>query len=138
MAKFVPQAELPVSEQAQIRRDKLAALQAEGRDPFLITKFDFNADSAAIKADYEGFEGKTVKVAGRRMSKRGQGKVMFCDLQDSTGRIQLFVKIDELGEEEYARFKKLDIGDILGVEGEIFNTKTEEISVRAKVVTLLS
>ena len=138
MAKFVPQAELPVSEQAQIRRDKLAALQAEGRDPFVITKFDFNADSAAIKADYEGFEGKTVKVAGRLMSKRGQGKVMFCDLQDSTGRIQLFVKIDELGEEEYARFKKLDIGDILGVEGEIFKTKTEEISVRAKVVTLLS
>ena len=138
MAKFVPQPELPVSEQAQIRRDKLAALQAEGRDPFLVTKFDFNADSAAIKADYEGFEGKIVKVAGRLMSKRGQGKVMFCDLQDSTGRIQLFVKIDELGEEEYARFKKLDIGDILGVEGEVFKTKTEEISVRAKVVTLLS
>ena len=138
MAKFEPQAELPVSEQAQIRRDKLAALQAEGRDPFVQTKFDFNADSAGIKADYEGYEGKTVKVAGRLMSKRGQGKVMFCDLQDSTGRIQLFVKIDELGEEEYARFKKLDIGDILGVEGEIFKTKTEEISVRAKVVTLLS
>ena len=138
MAKFVPQAELPVSEQAQIRRDKLAALQAEGRDPFLITKFDFNADSAAIKADYEGFEGKTVKVAGRLMSKRGQGKVMFCDLQDSTGRIQLFVKIDELGEEEYARFKKLDIGDILGVEGEVFTTKSGEISIRASKVTLLS
>ena len=138
MAKFVPQPELPVSEQAQIRRDKLAALQAEGRDPFLVTKFDFDADSAAIKADYEGFEGKIVKVAGRLMSKRGQGKVMFCDLQDSTGRIQLFVKIDELGEEEYARFKKLDIGDILGVEGEVFKTKTEEISVRAKNVTLLS
>ena len=138
MAKFVPQPELPVSEQAQIRRDKLAALQAEGRDPFLVTKFDFNADSAAIKADYEGFEGKIVKVAGRLMSKRGQGKVMFCDLQDSTGRIQLFVKIDELGEEEYARFKKLDIGDILGVEGEVFKTKTGEISVRASSVQLLS
>ncbi|MBQ8580132.1 MAG: lysine--tRNA ligase, partial [Oscillospiraceae bacterium] len=138
MAKFVPQPELPVSEQAQIRRDKLAALQAEGRDPFLQTKFDFNADSAAIKADYEAFEGKTVKVAGRLMSKRGQGKVMFCDLQDYSGRIQLFVKIDELGEEEYARFKKNDIGDIVGVEGEVFKTKTEEISVRAKTVTLLS
>ena len=100
MAKFVPQAELPVSEQAQIRRDKLAARQAEGRDPFLQTKFDFNADSAAIKADYEGYEGKIVRVAGRLMSKRGQGKVMFCDLQDNTGRIQLFVKIDEMGEEE--------------------------------------
>ena len=138
MAKFVPQAELPVSEQAQIRRDKLAALQAEGRDPFVQTKYAFNADSAAIKADYEGYEGKTVKVAGRLMSKRGQGKVMFCDLQDSTGRIQLFVKIDELGEEEYARFKKNDIGDILGVEGEVFKTKTEEISIRAKSVTLLA
>ena len=103
MAKFVPQAELPVSEQAQIRREKLAALQAEGRDPFVQTKYDFNADSAAIKADYEGFEGKTVKVAGRLMSKRGQGKVMFCDLQDSTGRIQLFVKIDELGDRKSTR-----------------------------------
>ena len=138
MAKFVPQAEMPLSDQVQVRHDKLAALRAEGRDPFLQTKFDFNADSAAIKADYEGFESKTVKVAGRLMSKRGQGKVMFCDLQDSTGRIQLFVKIDELGEEEYARFKKYDIGDIVGVEGEVFKTKTEEISVRAQKVTLLS
>ena len=138
MAKFVPQAELPVSEQAQIRRDKLAALQAEGRDPFLITKFDFNTDSAAIKADYEGYEEKTVKVAGRLMSKRGQGKVMFCDLQDATGRIQLFVKIDEMGEEEYARFKKNDIGDILGCEGSVFKTKTGEISIRTSKITLLS
>ena len=138
MAKFVPQAELPVSEQAQIRRDKLAALQAEGRDPFLITKFDFDADSAAIKADYEGYEEKTVKVAGRLMSKRGQGKVMFCDLQDATGRIQLFVKIDEMGEEEYARFKKNDIGDILGCEGKVFKTKTGEISIRTSKITLLS
>ena len=138
MAKFVPQAELPVSEQAQIRRDKLAALQAEGRDPFLITKFDFNTDSAAIKADYDAFEEKEVKVAGRLMSKRGQGKVMFCDLQDSTGRIQLFVKIDEMGEEEYARFKKNDIGDILGCEGKVFKTKTGEISIRTSKITLLS
>jgi len=138
MAKFVPQAELPVSEQAQIRREKLAALQAEGRDPFLITKFDFDADSAAIKADYEGYEERCVKVAGRLMSKRGQGKVMFCDLQDSTGRIQLFVKIDEMGEEEYARFKKNDIGDILGCEGKVFKTKTGEISVRTSKITLLS
>ncbi len=138
MAKFVPQAELPLSDQVQVRHDKLSALRAEGRDPFLQTKYDFNADSAAIKADYEGYEGKIVKVAGRLMSKRGQGKVMFCDLQDSTGRIQLFVKIDELGEEEYNRFKKYDIGDIVGVEGEVFKTKTEEISIRAKNVTLLS
>ena len=138
MAKFVPQPELSLNDQMQIRREKLAALQAEGRDPFLQTKYDFNTDSAAIKADFERFEGKTVKVAGRLMSKRGQGKVMFCDLQDRAGRIQIFVKIDELGEEEYNRFKKYDIGDIVGVEGEVFKTKTEEISIRAKVVTLLS
>ena len=138
MAKFVPQPELSLNDQMQIRREKLAALQAEGRDPFVQTKYDFSADSAAIKADYEAFEGKTVKVAGRLMSKRGQGKVMFCDLQDRAGRIQIFVKIDELGEEEYNRFKKYDIGDIVGVEGEVFKTKTEEISIRAKVVTLLS
>ena len=138
MAKFVPQPELSLNDQMQIRREKLAALQAEGRDPFVQTKYDFNADSAAIKADFERFEGKTVKVAGRLMSKRGQGKVMFCDLQDRAGRIQIFVKIDELGEEEYNRFKKYDIGDIVGVEGEVFKTKTEEISIRAKAVTLLS
>ena len=138
MAKFVPQPELSLNDQMQIRREKLAALQAEGRDPFVQTKFDFNADSAAIKANYESYEEQSVRVAGRLMSKRGQGKVMFCDLQDSTGRIQLFVKIDELGEEEYNRFKKLDIGDILGVEGLVFKTKTEEISIRAKTVTLLS
>ena len=138
MAKFVPQQELSLNDQMQIRREKLAALQAEGRDPFVQTKFDWNADSAAIKADYEVFEGKTVRVAGRLMSKRGQGKVMFCDLQDSTGRIQIFVKIDEMGEEEYNRFKKNDIGDIIGVEGEIFKTQTGEVSVRAKSIVLLS
>ena len=138
MAKFVPQAELPLSEQAAIRREKLAALQAEGRDPFVQTKFDFTADSAAIKADYEAYEEQTVRVAGRLMSKRGQGKVMFCDLQDATGRIQLFVKIDEMGDEEYARFKKNDIGDILGCEGKVFKTKTGEISIRTSKITLLS
>ena len=138
MAKFVPQAEMPVSEQAAIRREKLAALQAEGRDPFVQTKFDFNADSAAIKADYDAFEGKSVRVAGRLMSKRGQGKVMFCDLQDNSGRIQLFVKIDEMGEEEFGRFKKNDIGDIVGAEGEVFKTKTGEISIRTSKIILLS
>ena len=138
MAKFVPQAEMSVSEQAQVRRDKLTALRAEGRDPFVQTKFDFNADSAAIKAGYDSYEEQTVRVAGRLMSKRGQGKVMFCDLQDSTGRIQLFVKIDEMGEEEYARFKKNDIGDIIGCEGKVFKTKTGEISVRTSAVVLLS
>ena len=138
MAKFVPQAEMSVSEQAQVRRDKLTALRAEGRDPFVQTKFDFNADSATIKANYDSYEEQTVRVAGRLMSKRGQGKVMFCDLQDSTGRIQLFVKIDEMGEEEYARFKKNDIGDIIGCEGKVFKTKTGEISVRTNAITLLS
>ena len=138
MAKFVPQQELSLNDQMQIRREKLAALQAEGSDPFVQTKFELDADSAAIKADYASFEGKTVRVAGRLMSKRGQGKVMFCDLQDSTGRIQIFVKIDEMGEEEYNRFKKYDIGDIVGVEGQVFKTQTEEISIRAKSITLLS
>ncbi len=138
MAKFVPQAELPVSEQAQIRREKLAALQAEGRDPFLVTKFDFTSDSVSIKENYEAMEGQTVRLAGRLMSKRGMGKVLFCDLQDTAGRIQLFVKIDELGEEEFARFKKLDLGDIIGVSGEVFKTKTGEISIRINQCTLLS
>ena len=127
-----------LSELLQIRRDKLTALQAEGRDPFVQTKYDFNAYSADIKADFEGYEGKTVKVAGRLMSKRGQGKVMFCDLQDNAGRIQLFVKIDEMGEEEYNRFKKNDIGDIVGAEGEVFKTKMGEISIRTKSIVLLS
>ena len=138
MAKFVPQEEMSLLDQVQVRRDKLAALQAEGKDPFQITKFDFNTDSAAIKADYAAFEGKVVRVAGRLMSKRGMGKVLFCDLQDATGRIQLFVKIDEMGEEEFNRFKKNDIGDIVGAEGEVFTTKTGEISIRTSAITLLS
>ena len=138
MAKFVPQAEMSYSDQVQVRREKLAALQAEGRDPFVQTKFCFDSYSADIKENFEAFEGKTVRLAGRLMSKRGMGKVSFCDLQDTAGRIQLFVKIDELGEEEFARFKKYDIGDIVGVSGEVFKTKTEEISIRAKEVTLLS
>ena len=138
MAKFVPQEEMSLLDQVQVRRDKLAALQAEGRDPFQITKFDFNADSAAIKADYAAYEGKIVRVAGRLMSKRGMGKVLFCDLQDNTGRIQLFVKIDEMGEEEFNRFKKNDIGDIVGAEGEVFTTKTGEISIRTSSIQLLS
>ena len=138
MAKFVPQEEMSLLDQVQVRHDKLAALQAEGRDPFQLTKFDFNADSAAIKADYAAYEGKVVRVAGRLMSKRGMGKVLFCDLQDNTGRIQLFVKIDEMGEEEFNRFKKNDIGDIVGAEGEVFTTKTGEISIRTTSIVLLS
>ena len=138
MAKFVPQEEMSLLDQVQVRHDKLAALQAEGRDPFQITKFDFNTNSAAIKADYPAFEGKIVRVAGRLMSKRGMGKVLFCDLQDNAGRIQLFVKIDEMGEEEFNRFKKNDIGDIVGAEGEVFTTKTGEVSIRTKSIVLLS
>ncbi len=138
MAKFVPQEELSLLDQVQVRHDKLAALRAEGRDPFVETKFDFNAYAAPIKADFESWEGKTVSLAGRLMSKRGMGKVSFCDLQDDTGRIQLFVKIDELGAEEFERFKKNDIGDILGVTGEVFQTKTGEISVRVQSYKLLS
>jgi len=138
MAKFVPQEEMSLLDQVQVRHDKLTALRAEGNDPFQVTKFDFDADSAAIKAAYEAYEGKTVRIAGRLMSKRGMGKVLFCDLQDCTGRIQLFVKIDELGEEAFNRFKKNDIGDIVGAEGEVFTTKTGEISVRVKSVTLLA
>ena len=138
MAKFVPQEEMSLLDQVQVRHDKLAALQAEGRDPFLQTKYDFNVDSAAIKADYAAYEGKIVRVAGRLMSKRGMGKVLFCDLQDCTGRIQLFVKIDEMGEDEFNRFKRNDIGDIVGAEGEVFTTKTGEISIRTKSIILLS
>ncbi len=138
MAKFVPQEEMSLLDQVQVRHDKLAALRAEGRDPFLETKFQFDAYSAPIKEDFAAWEGKTVSLAGRLMSKRGMGKVSFCDLQDDTGRIQLFVKIDELGAEEFERFKKSDIGDILGVTGEVFQTKTGEISIRVQSYKLLS
>ena len=130
--------ELDLSEQTRVRREKLAALQAEGNDPFLQTRFAWDHTSQQIKDNYEALEGQAVKVAGRLMSKRGMGKVSFSDLQDRDGRIQLFVKIDEVGEEAMAAFKKYDIGDILGVEGEVFRTKMGEISVRAKKITLLS
>ncbi len=138
MAKFVPQNELSLSEQMVVRREKLEALRSEGLDPFVQTKFELSHDSAAIKENFDALEGQTVRVAGRLMSKRGMGKASFCDLQDNTGRIQLFAKIDELGEEAFNRFKKYDIGDIVGVVGEPFRTKTGEMSVRAKQITLLS
>ena len=133
-----PAPELDLSEQTRVRREKLAALQAEGCDPFLQTRFAWDSTSQQIKDNYDAMEGRAVKVAGRLMSKRGMGKVSFCDLQDRDGRIQLFVKIDEVGEEAMAAFKKYDIGDIIGVEGEVFRTKMGEISVRAKKITLLS
>ncbi len=138
MAKFVPQEEMSLLDQVQVRHDKLEALRAEGRDPFLETKFDFTTHAATVKEQFEAVEGTTVSLAGRLMSKRGMGKVSFCDLQDDSGRIQLFVKIDELGEEEFERFKKNDIGDIVGVTGEVFKTKTGEISIRVQTAKLLS
>ena len=132
------QPEQDLSQQMLVRREKLAALQAEGQDPFLQTRFDWDHTSQQIKDNYDALENQPVKVAGRLMSKRGMGKVSFCDLQDRDGRIQLFVKIDEVGAEAMAAFKKYDIGDIVGVEGEVFRTKMGEISVRAKKIVLLS
>ena len=133
-----PQEEQSLSELLQIRRDKLTELQSAGQDPFHHTKFHVSARSQDIKAGFETMEGQAVTVAGRLMSKRGMGKAMFCDLQDGQGRIQLYVRIDELGEEPFARFKKVDIGDIVGVEGEVFRTNRGEISVKASAITLLS
>ena len=138
MAKFVPQSEMPLSDQVRVRREKLENLRAEGFDPFVQTRFEVTADSAAIKADYDAMEGKSVRLAGRLMSKRGMGKVSFCDLQDRTGRIQLYVKFDEMEESSFQRFKKNDIGDIVGVVGDVFKTERGEISVRVHEATLLS
>ena len=127
-----------LSELLKIRRDKLAELQEIGRNPFEITKYDVTNNAQELKVNYADFEGKRVSVAGRLMSKRGMGKVGFCHLADLTGQIQLFVKKDLLGEDEYAIFKKYDIGDIVGAEGEVFTTQTGEISIRVDKMTLLS
>ena len=134
-----PAAQEPsVGDQIKVRREKLASLQAEGRNPFEITKFVQTTNSAEIKAHFDEMEGKPVSIAGRLMSKRGMGKVSFCDLQDKEGRIQLYARKDEMDEEDYNRFKKYDIGDIVGIEGEVFRTQRGEMSVRAKKITLLS
>ena len=134
-----PAAQEPsVGDQIKVRREKLASLQAEGRNPFEITKFLQTTNSAEIKAHFDEMEGKPVSIAGRLMSKRGMGKVSFCDLQDKEGRIQLYARKDEMDEEEYNRFKKYDIGDIVGIDGEVFRTQRGEMSVRAKKITLLS
>ena len=138
MAKFVPQAEMPLSDQVKVRRDKLEALRAEGLDPFQQTKFDVTSSAKEIKENFDAMEGKTVTLAGRLMSKRGMGKVSFCDLQDNTGRIQLYVRFDAMDEADFARFKKNDIGDIVGVEGDVFKTERGEISLRVRKATLLS
>ena len=127
-----------LSELRRIRRAKLKELQDAGQDPFQITKYVVTHRSADIKESFEALEGQKASVAGRIMSKRGMGKAIFCDLQDMKGRIQLYVRVDELGEEAFAKFKKIDIGDIVGVEGEVFKTKRGEISVKAHQVTLLS
>ena len=132
------QPELSLSEQTRIRREKLANLQAEGQNPFEITRFDWDTTSQQIKDNFDAMEGEPVKVAGRLMSKRGMGKVSFCDLQDRDGRIQLYARQDEMDEEVYKKFKKFDIGDIVGVEGEAFRTQRGEMSVRAHNITLLS
>lgn len=137
--KQQPQQEGPsLSELLKIRRDKLSELQAAGEDPFQQTKFDWDATSAQIKENFDAMEGKPVKVAGRLMSKRGMGKVSFCDLQDRDGRIQLYARQDEMDETVYKKFKKFDIGDIVGVDGEVFRTQRGEMSVRCRNVTLLA
>lgn len=132
------QQEIPLSELLKIRRDKLKELQEAGQDPFQQTKFAWDATSQVIKDNFEAMEGKAVKVAGRLMSKRGMGKVSFCDMQDRDGRIQLYARQDEMDEATYKRFKKYDIGDIVGVDGEVFRTQRGEMSVRIKDVVLLS
>ena len=132
------QEEPSLSELLQIRRDKLSDLREKGQDPFVITKFDVTHHSNEVKERFEEMEGQSVRLAGRLMSKRGMGKAVFSDLQDNGGRIQLYVRIDDVGEEALAAFKKYDIGDIVGVEGEVFRTKRGEISIKAKTITLLS
>ena len=132
------QNEVSVGDQIKVRREKLAALQAEGRDPFQLTKFVVTSNAQEIKEHFDEMEGKPVSIAGRMMSKRGMGKVSFCDIQDKTGRIQLYARKDEMDEEEYNRFRKYDIGDIVGIDGEVFRTQRGEMSVRAKTITLLS
>ena len=132
------QPEQDLSQQSKVRREKLAALQAEGKDPFHITRFAWDHTSAQIKENFDALEGQSVKVAGRLMSKRGMGKVSFCDLQDRDGRIQLYARQDEMDEDVYKQFKKYDIGDIVGVDGEVFRTQRGEMSVRARNITLLS
>ena len=122
----------------KVRRDKLKALQDMGMDPFTITKYDVTHHAREIKDNFDALEGQTVSIGGRLMSKRGMGKVSFCDLQDKSGRIQLYARRDEMDPEEYNRFKKYDIGDIVGVEGTVFRTEKGEMSVRAKHITLLS
>ena len=130
--------EVDVNQLMQIRRDKLAKLKEEGNDPFEITKFNRTHTSKQIVENYDELEGKDVTVAGRLMAKRIMGKASFCHIQDGDGKIQSYVSINELGEDSYKHFKEDDIGDIIGITGFVFKTKTGEISIHAKEVTLLS
>ncbi|MBQ3076031.1 MAG: lysine--tRNA ligase, partial [Clostridia bacterium] len=126
------------SEQVAVRREKLFELQKAGKNPYEITKFDFDAYSSEIKESYVEGQEREVRIAGRMMSRRIMGKASFCNLADEKGNIQLYVKRDDVGEEDYAAFKKWDIGDIIGVEGFVFVTRTGEVSVHCKKITLLS
>ena len=128
---------IDLNELLKVRRQKLSELQSSGKDPFKIVKFDVNCSAKHIIENYDEMEGKTVSIAGRLMSKRGMGKVGFCDLQDRDGRIQLYVRVDGIGEESYSEFKKFDIGDIVGVTGEVLKLNGET-SIKAKEITLLS
>ncbi len=134
----LPETAQELSEILQIRRDKLAALRAEGRDPFAETRYDRTSNSKTILENFETLENQDVAIAGRILSKRDMGKASFCHILDQQGQIQIYVKIDELGPEDYDRFKKLDIGDIIGVKGYVFRTRRGEISVHVKEYTLLS
>lgn len=138
MADFAPAPEQDLSEILKVRRDKLAALQAEGRDPFVITKFDRTAYSEDVKADFEKFENQHVAMAGRVMAKRGMGKAIFADIQDRQGRIQIYIRADSVTPEEFSDFRKVDVGDIVGVEGYVFRTKMGEISVHCEKTQLLA
>ena len=133
-----PVQEQDINQLLKVRREKLAALQEAGKDPFQITKYDVTNHSAELKEEFDQYEGKVVRIAGRMMSKRVMGKASFCNVQDLKGNIQSYVARDSIGEEFYADFKKYDIGDIIGIEGEVFRTKTGEISIHAQKVTLLS
>ena len=133
-----PVQEQDINQLLKVRREKLAALQEAGKDPFQITKYDVTNHSAELKDEFDQYEGKTVRIAGRMMSKRVMGKASFCNVQDLKGNIQSYVARDSVGEEDYADFKKFDIGDIVGIEGEVFRTKTGEISIHAAKITLLS
>ena len=128
--------ELDLNQLMKIRREKLAKLQAEGKDPFEITTFNPTHNSKQIKDNYDQLEGKDVTIAGRMMAKRIMGKASFCHIQDYEGKIQSYVSINDLGEESYKQFKEDDIGDIIGITGFVFKTKTGEISIHAKEVTL--